>query len=374
MPFDIPFGEAIKDLGPQAAFKFANGAKTPARYFFETLLPEQLKPTYHIEQGNMLVRATMAPFVGMDSPYPESGVAELTSFKEQTPKIANRVTLKEATLRMIQDLIINMKASSASAADVKRMVGNEVLNVLQKLILRSHFDAMEYLRGKALVTGAISAETNGITLSVNYGVPAGNFLTNRTGTAAYGGSASVFWSDIRSLQQKLRWNVRAFMMHPDTFDVVVSNPVNNIDILNSGNGVYLIRKVISQAGNTVPSPDARDRVEIITYDGEGEIFDQANPGKTTIIKFMPVGKVLAVANNKRNEYRVGEGSTDDPDADLPLGYTHIAPTVEGGAMGRWADQYTPQEEPWQLVSRGVTNGLPVIEAPEKIAVSSSDIP
>lgn len=373
MALDIPFSEAIKDLGPNAAFRIANGAKPPARYYWNTLLPEMPKPTYHIEQGTLTVRATMAGMVGMDSVYPESGVAEFQGFKEQCLKLANQVTLKEKALRTIQELLTQIRANGGGGADVKRFVQGEVLNVLQKLILQAHFDAMEWLRSKALFTGALAWTFNGIKIAVDYGIPAANFLTNRTGNDAYGGSTSKFWTDIRSLQTKLRRNVRAFVTHPDTLDVIVANDVNKIEILSQDMGVYRIRQLRSIAGTTIPSTDARDTIELITYDGEGEIFDTANPGKTTQIKFCPAGKILAVANNRRSEYRVGEGSTDDPDAELPLGYTHIAPTVEGGAMGRWADQFTPQNEPWQLVSRGVTNGLPVIEAPDKIAVASTDV-
>jgi len=48
--------------------------------------------------------------------------------------------------------------------------------------------------------------------------------------------------------------------------------------------------------------------------------------------------------------------------------------VEGnGQPGRWARVYTPQDEPWQLKGQGVTNGLPVIENPEKLAVISTEM-
>jgi hypothetical protein len=57
-----------------------------------------------------------------------------------------------------------------------------------------------------------------------------------------------------------------------------------------------------------------------------------------------------------------------------LGYTHIGPTVEGGGqMGRWAQLFTPEQLPMQLHGRAVTNGLPVVETPEKIAIASSDL-
>jgi hypothetical protein len=69
------------------------------------------------------------------------------------------------------------------------------------------------------------------------------------------------------------------------------------------------------------------------------------------------------------------GSTIDPAADMALGYTHIAPTVEGnGLPGRWADLGTPDERPWELRGRGVSNVLPVIENPDKLVVLHTEMP
>jgi hypothetical protein len=182
----------------------------------------------------------------------------------------------------------------------------------------------------------------------------------------------------------LRYNVRAYILHPDTWDVILANGVNNIQVTSidntMGSGTATITRLVNRsAGSTTlltPSPDARETISLIRYGNEGEIFDPANPGKTIRIPFMPRGKLLAVANNTgSNAYVVGQGSTPAPE--YALGYTHIAPTVEGGGMpGRWADVYTPQGEPWALEGRGVQNALPVIEANyyDKLAVASTDMP
>ena len=119
--------------------------------------------------------------------------------------------------------------------------------------------------------------------------------------------------------------------------------------------------------------DSRRTIQLIAYGLEAEVLDIASttPQK---LPFMQEGKILAVANAGRSGYRVGEGSTDDPEREGALGYTHIAPTVEGsGNMGRWAQLFTPENMPMQLHGRAVTNGLPVIETPDKIAIASSDL-
>jgi len=367
---EINFNEAIMALGSGASFRIARAARPPANYLFATLLPEMTKPSYHVDSGNMTVRATMAGLVGMDSPYPPGGMVEISTFLEQTAKMAIDVPLTERTLRAIQEMLTQLMIGGGNT---KEALANEALNFLQKVIIQAMLDRTEWLRGQALVTGAIDWNFNGINLAVDYGLPTANLLTNRTGNDAYGGSASKFWTDVRAAQALLRYNVRAVIAHSDTINEIVDNDVNAIEVLSQSVSGFSIRRYKSISGNTVPSSDARDAIQLIAYDEEGEIFNPSNPSLTTTVPFMTVGKVLFVGNNNRSGYRVGQGSTDDPTEDLALGYTHIAPTVEGGAPGRWAQLFTPQNEPWQLRGRGAQNLLPVIENPEKIVVASTDM-
>jgi len=101
-------------------------------------------------------------------------------------------------------------------------------------------------------------------------------------------------------------------------------------------------------------------------------MDLANPGQTVTVPFHPRTKLLFIGTDARPRYIVGEGST--PQVDFGLGYTHLAPTTEGGGTpGRWADVYSPEREPWSIEGRGVSNGLPIIENPNLICVGTSDV-
>lgn len=363
------FSEAVDALGAGAAFRIANTARPPADYLFETLLPETNQTDYTVDSGNMTVRATMAGLTGMDSPYPPGGIVETSTFLERAAKVANQAVITEAALRRLQSLMLQLQVGGNLTND---FLQNEALNFLQKVVIQAHMDTFEWLRGQALVTGAIAWTFNQLSLAVSYGVPAANILPNRTGNDAWDGSTSQFWTDVRLLRSALRYNVRAFIIHTDTLIAVLNNDANSMEILRQDGMSYTLRRLIGS--NERPATDTRDTITLIAYDKEGEIFDPNNPGQTIKAPFMATGKLLAVANNTRSGYRVGEGSTDDPDQDNALGYTHIAPTVEGGGTpGRWAQLYTPENMPMQLHGRGVTNGLPVIEVPEKIAVASSDI-
>lgn len=367
------FAEAIKIIGRDAGFRIANEVRPDSSYVLNALLPEQLKTTYHIKAGNMIVRATMPGLVGMDSAYPPGGVVETASFSAETAKMAQEVYLPEEQLRQLQDMLLRLGSGNTAIDFVVR----EALNFLNKVVIQPHRDGMEWLRGQVLTTGGIDWTFNGKRLLIDYGVPAANKLTKRTisGNTAYGGSASKFWDDVREAQELLNYDVRGFWLNSKTWNVIVSNPVNSLAVTGRTETTVTVRRYINIQGNTQFSPDDRDTVTFNLYNGEGEVLDPAAPSTTKKLKFIPDGKITAVGNNNRTGYRPGEGATRDPMYDTALGYTHIAPTTEsGGRPGRWAELYVPQDKPYQLNGRGVTNGLPVLEAPDKLVFLETELP
>ncbi len=373
---NLNFQGAIDDMGgANATWRLANAARPAANYLLATLLPEMNKPTYHVESGTMTVRPTMAGLVGMDSPYPPSGVVQLGTFLEQSAKIANNTTLSEKSLREIQTLVA-MMLMNGEGADVARILGTEVLNFYEKVVIQAQLDTAEWLRGQAIATGAIAWTFNGIALTVDYGVPTANKLTARTigANTAYSGSSSSFWTDELAAQRLLRYRVRARLLSTDLFSDIIRNSVNSMEVIAQAGNTFTVRRLVSRGGNTVPTSDAREVITFITYDEEGEILDPANPGQTINVPFLPRNKIVWVGEATNDGYRVGQGATDDPTNDLALGYTHIAPTVEGGGRaGRWGRVYTPENRPWQVVGEAVSNLLPVIEVPGKLVIGTSEL-
>jgi len=369
----LNFAAALSELKSGSVFRIANEARPPSDYLFETLLPEEARASYRASAGNMIVRSTMAGLVGMDSPYPPSGMVESSTFDEATAKVANHVPLTEAAIRELQTLLGFLSGQATSAAASVNRVQEEALNFLDKVIIQAHLDTAEYLRGEALTFGNIDWTFNQKRLQVSYGFPAAHFLTARTGTASYYNTASAFWTDVRTARKLLKQNLSAVIAHTDTINDIVYNDANKARVIGEdGLGGFTLQRY---SGTTEqPTGDARDTVRIIGYDREGEILDTVNLGKTILVPFMSRGKVLFVGKNTRSGYRVGEGSTDDPDNALRLGYTHIAPTVEGGgAPGRWAELFTPELAPWSLHGRGVTNLIPVIESNDKVVIGTTDM-
>jgi hypothetical protein len=357
---DFSFGEALEGLGPNAGFRIINTARPSTDYLLETLLPEMPKPDYYVESAYMLIRATMAGLVGMSSPYPPGGVIEASKFLEKSAKIANIVTLEEEPLREIQQLLRNQGLNGAGR---KQFLMNEALNFMDKVIVQGHMDTFEWLRSQCLFTGEIAWTFNEKELAIDYGVPAGHFGTNRTGNNRYNAehADNKFWIDHYAALKALRYNVRAIIAHTDTVLAIINTDQLKIDVSQNGN-VFTLRRYRTRGNGEILSNDSRDALQIIAYDLEGEVLDPANTALTKRIQFAPTGKILYVANNRRSGYRVGEGSTPDPIRDQALGYTHIAPTVEGnGAMGRWGRMYVPDDAQWSIRAEGVTNGLPVRE-------------
>lgn len=378
---NLDFAAAIATLNREsdigdAAFEVANDARSPGDYLFAQILPEINMPDYAVHSGNMTVRATMAGLVGMDSPYPTGGLVEMSTFLEQTAKIAIEVGLTEQALRSIQNFVMRLMAQGQPTNEV---AVNEALNFLNLVIIQPLLDTNEWLRGQVLQHGQINWNFNKRSLVVDYGVPAANFLATRTVAANtyYGGTASKFWDDIRSLRKQVG-RVRAFIAHPDTIDMARFNPANGMATIAEGENTVTFRRFARDAGGAVDprqfSLDASEQVTFITYAKEAEILDLANPGQSLIVPFLSTGKVIAIGDVSNNGYQPGMGSQDTNLDPRRLGYTHIAPTVEGGGRtGRWAQLYVPENAPWSLRGRAAENVLPVLEAPNSIAVATTEM-
>ena len=108
---NFSFVQALLTLGPQAAFKLINAARPAANYLFASILPERPMRSYEVKNAAMTVRSTMAGLVGMDSPYPPSGVVDASSFLEKSAKIANQVVMSEEALRTLQEMLMYLQLS-----------------------------------------------------------------------------------------------------------------------------------------------------------------------------------------------------------------------------------------------------------------------
>lgn len=373
----IDLRNAIETLDQTSVFEIANLARPAGDYLFNSVLPDINMETYDIDTGTMTIRTTMAGLTGMDSNYAEGGAVEESVMSGKTAKLAVRATLPEKTLRDMQQMLQRLASQGTDTIDVIQQNG---LNFVDKLVVQSLLDREEWLKGQALVTGELDWTFNGKRLQANYGIPSGNFLTSRSGNDAYGGSASKFWTDWYSAQEILNWQVSAAIIHPTTLKAILANvAVNQLQFVTSNPelGIFQFARLTTLGGNTIISSDPRDFVTFFVHNREGEIWDLANPGSTTKVPFMPVGKILFIgAPVYDSTFLVGEGATEPPALNTPvrIGYGHVAPTTEGGGVpGRWAQLYVPENAPWSLAARGCENFLPVIQAPDRVVIATTSV-
>lgn len=358
---EFSFSDALDKLGTNAAFRFVNEVRPPSEYLFETLLPEEKKNSYYIDNAYMLIRPTMAGLVGMDSPYAPGGVVEASRFLEESAKLGMDLKLGERQLRQIQEIIQNRNLTGDARTT---FLQGEATSFLENVVAQGLMDTDEWLRGRALIDGTIDWTFNKLNLNVDYGVPASHKLANRTGNDAYvaNHANNKFWADHYEALKLLRYNLRAIIIHTDLMLKMINNDALKLEVLSQNDNVIRVRRWRSRGNVEQVSGDARDVVTFIMYDLEGDALDPADTSKTIHVPFMDTDKILYVGKNRRNGYRVGEGAVPDPVRAMALGYSHLAPTVEsGGSPGRWASQFVLKEKPWELRSMGAENTLPVRE-------------
>lgn len=363
----LPFGDN---------FSFANtrGRVVPADYLFNTILPQEEKPSYNVSGGTMRIFPTMAGQMPMDTPPPPIGAIETTTFMENTSKIGGQMHFPEERLRDLQQWATYQRSvgitdgiglDGIASLEKERLV--QTLLGFSDILLKSQWDTYEWLRGQALTLGALDWTYGEIDLRVDYGVPAGNKIS-RTSTNAYWNTGSKFWSDIRTVYTKL--NNFTILMNSRTYYSIIDNDVNKIRVVDSEGSV---RSFVRYTGTIESSStDVRDRVRIVLYDKSGSVINAK--GALQAVPFLPDGKIVIVGEQQPDGFELTQGSTPDPSNLLRLGYTHIAPTVEGGRMGIWSRVFTPEAKPYQLFGETVSNGLPVITNPKKVMILTTEMP
>lgn len=364
---NMPFGDTF-------AFRNSRTRLVPGEYLFNTILPQREKPNYNVTGGSMRIYPTMSQLTPMDTPPKPIGAMETSLFNENTAKWGGEMHFPEARLRELQEFATQLAAQGLSdglgIGAINAQTAKQVTDTLlgfADLLLKSQWDTFEWLRGQALTTGGIALSNSGLDLTVDYDIPSGNKLT-ASGANAYFSTTSKWWTHLRAASTKL--SQFKIMMNSNTYYSIIDNPVNNIRVVDgSGDSRSIIRFV---GTNETNSTDQRDRVNIILYDKSGSGITPK--GTMKALPFLPDGKVVLVGMLAPDGFELLQGSTEDPNLGLELGYTHIAPTVEGGRPGIWSRIFTPEGKPYQLLGETFANALPVIANPKKVMILTTDMP
>lgn len=363
----LPFGDNF-------AFKIARSRVTPSEYLFNTILPQTELPTYNVKGGSMRIYPTMAQLMPMDTPPKPIGAMETSFFDENTSKFGGTMHFPEERIREMSEYANHLAAlgisEGLSVGSIRESNAKQILQNLigfSEVLLKAQWDNLENLRGQALTTGALSLSNSGLELSVDYDIPSTNKIS-RTSTNAYHSTSSKFWTDIRFAYTKLsRFRI---IMNSKTYYSIIDNDVNKIRV---DGDLGDTRSIVRYTGtNEVNSTDRRDRTLVTLYDKSGSGI---TPKGTMVAKpFLPDGKIILVGEQEPDGFELLEGSTPNPENSFKLGYTHVAPTVEGGRPGIWSRIFTPEGKPYQLLGETVVNALPIITNPKKIMILTTEMP
>lgn len=373
----IDFKGLLDAMEDNEIFTLANEARPGDNYLLNAILPERPRRGYSAKAGSMTIKSTMSRLVGMDSPYPRGGAFSATSFEHKIAKTAIEMPFPEEYLRELREAVNDLMNNTQ---DDHELVLETMFNFTNKLLIQPLLDTAEWMRAQSIITGEIDWQSDDIHLEVDYGIPAANFLTPRTGNDGYGGTTSKFWEDWREAQRILKNRVRVVFANSTTIQTIMYNSVNNIKPvrIDEESGIFEFQRYVVIGGNTVVSDDVRDRITMFAYDDAGEVIDSADPtsGDTIEVPYVPDGAVVYIGRNEKKAFEIGTGSTDESrNTPLEIGYTHLGPTEEGnGRLGRWANAFVPQGREWQFVGQSVQNILPVIHRPELVVNATTDIP
>ncbi|MBZ9753184.1 major capsid protein [Deinococcus sp. HMF7604] len=360
--------------------RLANTPPPAAEYLLTSVLPREIRPDFEVRGGTLKINTVMAGLVGMDSPYPQGSSIQLSTFNEKTAKIAMTLPLSEEHQRELNKFLDQAQLGRLGNRTRGDLMSEAALNLYEKGCIQALDDTEEYLRAKALMTGAISWTFNKKTLTVDYNVPAGNKFVARTGVNGYGGSSSKFWADYLDADAIVQ-GAELLLMSNATLNKILNNPAHNIRVISdiyspqrNIRRVQVVRAVQTASGITVGDDrDARYSVTLTAYLRKGNIVDPTTTGGVIQVNLIPDNKIAVIGRRDTNQLISIDGT---PTPQSTLGYTHIAPTIEGqnvnSPLGRFGRLFTPDQRPWELIAEAVENCLPVIEAPERIVLLETD--
>jgi hypothetical protein len=159
-------------------------------------------------------------------------------------------------------------------------------------------------------------------------------------------------------------------MNSNTYRSIVENDANGIQEIDITGDNRRLARYRENAVNQ--KRDANETMSVRIYDKGGSVMKLNQTTKTIDLQhklFVKDGRVICVGQQQQSQIELLYGATDDIDSTLRLGYTHVAPTVEGMMVpGEWMRIYTPEGKPYQVLAETAVNFLPAILNPKKLII------
>ncbi len=376
------FATIIGSLNQARIVELANQPVDRGEYLLESVLPEERVADFTARTGSFKVIPVMAGLVGMDSPYTPGGYFEATSFTQGTIKSALRIELPEAFQREVMQMAQQIQLGNV-AGNLRDYLLDRFLNWLEVGGEQGLLDRREYTRGLALSTGQIQTTEgdgeNKKTIAIDFELPASNRPAKFTAANGFGGTTSQFKSVVRTARRALRGGLRAIVMSDDTLNMILDNPAHGFvvtaeSLSPQGNiRTVQVQTAVYQGGQTITPAIDRDVNATLTLIGYSRTVNLRTTAGTLIeTQAFPDGVVSFIGNNSRLSRQTVQGGVVQ--RINALGYTHIAPTVEGGLVpGVYLNAYVDPNRPWEIRAHGAQNFLPILEEPKALYIAQTDM-
>lgn len=289
MPFAL-----LKEFNRKAVLAYAR-ARQPRNYVGASLFPSKTVNELTFEYWKSL---NLLPVMASVQAYgAEAQIASrdgATKVMGEIPPIKRKIPLNEREL-------IALKREGAGDVD---MVRNQLYNDLDNMI-DSVAARIEKMRMDAVSSGQIILNENGVVMTVNYGVPAGQIIDLDPHNDAEGDWDQADAEPVTMIQAWVNNVIAGCGIRPTralTSNTVVANMIKNAQIrkmIYGDNGGS--RAVsISQVNDLLASLDLP---RIATYDLQ--VRAQAEDGTITTLRFFPENKFVLLPSDQLGETLMG---------------------------------------------------------------------
>ncbi len=265
--------ELLKAFSRKATLAYAR-ARQPRQYVGETLFPSrtinELTFDYWKGQNLLPVMASLQAFGAEAQIASRDGATKISG---EIPPIKRKIPLNEREL-------VALKREGAGDADlVRNQLYNDLDNMIDSVQAR-----IEKMRMDAIAYGQLTLNENGVIMTVDYGVPAGNKAT-LSGTSLW--SDAVNSDPIGNIQTWVDTVVSASGVRPTralSSNTVVANLIKNANVrkLIYGDNGGSRAVSLNQVNELLTSLDLP---QIATYDVQ--VRTQAENGALTTVRFFP---------------------------------------------------------------------------------------
>jgi hypothetical protein len=339
--------------------------------FLANLLPPVNSSTDEIQASNVRIVTEPAVLTALDSPYGKVGDIQITDFREGTFKLTGEAKLNEQLQRSMHAranglMLMNMNNTGVPAGQgVQAIYENFLAKFLDDGVSLAFDYGQEQYRALALAYGKISGKFGNVKLNIDFQVPA-DYQLARTGTAAYGGTASKWWDDVDYARERLAVEPEC-VTDPTTFNTILNNDVNKVFVraktrISSKLWKWELTRQSSVATSNGQTADARYNVTVWVYSGAVD-----KPGAPY---FWPTGRVTFIRRTDRSVELINGSVVTGG-----LGVTHIGPNTELGMVpGRYLRVYTPEARAFEVIMNGTEFILPHLQEPRNVVLVATDVP